>query len=111
MYRPLSTNTLTVALDYVRMTLEDIQEAWEQHTKTKDANEDVPPALDGDCNDGVANNAGLCLPSFLKAFEELAKAKYLYSPHGGKGRVSVSHLLLRDVFDNITTNSSHVSAI
>lgn len=90
------------------MTLEDIQTAWQHHVEVEAANDDVGL----DCRPvkgGAVATGGMLLPSFLKAFDELARAKYLYSPHGGDDRGSVNRLLLKDVFGNVTT-TPNVSA-
>lgn len=85
------------------MHLEDIHEAWVRHAGG------IKESLRDHSSDGA--NSGtttrmLLLPSFLQAFTDLAKTKYC-NLHEGKGG---NHLLLGDVFDNITNPTVSTNA-
>lgn len=75
-----------------RMHLEDVHEAWVRHT------EGTEEPLQEDNNGAHTGMDRILLPCFLDAFTALAKTKYR-NLHEGKGG---NHLLLSDVFDNIT---------
>lgn len=75
------------------MRLEDIHEAWVRHA------DGTKESLRGH-HDGATTGTAtrMLLPSFLQAFTSLARTKYC-NLRDGKGG---NHLLLGDVFDNIT---------
>lgn len=108
------------------MTLEDIHHVWREHVKVQQQEEDgaAMAAIDRHPSKSWAlprPRAGLLLllPSFLHAFADLARAKYCRHSHhdddggggggpgdGDDGPRAVTHLLLRDVFNNIATRST-----
>lgn len=95
------------------MTLEDIQEVWRQQTQGQDGFKEVEniPRQESRLSSSmitrethtlrVAAPVSMTLPSFLEAFEHLARAKYFNSPHGGEASYSSSRLLLADVYENV----------
>lgn len=74
------------------MHLEDIHEAWVRHT------DGIKESLHGHNGTDSGTMNRMLLPSFLRAFTVLARTKYC-NLHEGRGG---DHLLLGDVFDNIT---------
>lgn len=89
----------SLVLMVLRMTLEDTEEAWQQHADfTAGDGDDDTVALGNRQyhNEKTAQAATISLPAFLVAFEHLARAKYLPRQRHGK----VDRLLLNDVFGN-----------
>lgn len=115
----------TISL-YDRMTLEDIHQVWVQQTSQggdKDGGETAEKDYShrqhglprrqpdqGQTAPNTTTTAGktttavtMLLPSFLQAFEDLARAKYAHCGQRWEGRGgSVSLLLLSDVLNSIT---------
>ncbi|CAM9626931.1 unnamed protein product [Laminaria digitata] len=100
------------------MTLEDIHHVWGEHVKVEQQQQQQGDGVvvlkyrkDRHPCKGWAPprpRAGtLVLPSFLRAFTDLARAKYCRQEddHNNENR-AVTRLLLRDVFDNIATRSA-----
>lgn len=80
-----------------RMTLEDIHEAWQQHVDfTGGGDDDVTLGASQRHHEKEARAETMSLPAFLVAFEDLARAKYLFRQRHG----TVNRLLLSDVFGN-----------
>lgn len=82
-----------------RMTLEDVEEAWQQHVGAAN----VVVEKKGEESD---DDTTMTVQSFVRAFSDLARAKYL---HGGAG--TVNRLLLRDVLGNNSAIGKIVSSI
>lgn len=73
------------------MHLEDIHEAWVRHT------DGTGEPLQDQNGADTGTMSRMLLPSFLRAFTVLARTKYFRDERKGG-----NHLLLRDVFHNIT---------
>lgn len=85
------------------MTLEDLEEVWQQHVNIGIQQHDSELEL---VESRPPNVAAMDLAVFLRAFDDLAQVKYASHNRRGKGGAgSFNRLLLRDVFRDISTSN------